>query len=36
VLRSHIPFEHRRRDSVVFGLLPGELHAADQRRGLGE
>jgi RimJ/RimL family protein N-acetyltransferase len=36
VLRSHIPFKHGRRDSVVFGLLPGELHAADQRRGLGE
>jgi RimJ/RimL family protein N-acetyltransferase len=25
VLRSHIPFKGARRDTVVFGLLPGEL-----------
>jgi len=25
LLRSHMPFKGRRRDSVVFGLLPGEL-----------
>jgi len=25
VLRSHIPFKGRRRDTVVFSLLPGEL-----------
>jgi RimJ/RimL family protein N-acetyltransferase len=36
LLRSHIPFKGGRRDTVVFGLLPGELHAADQRRALNE
>jgi RimJ/RimL family protein N-acetyltransferase len=25
VLRSHIPFKGGRRDTVVFGVLPGEL-----------
>jgi RimJ/RimL family protein N-acetyltransferase len=25
VLRSHMPFKGARRDTVVFGLLPGEL-----------
>ena len=25
VLRSHTPFKAGRRDTVVFGLLPGEL-----------
>jgi RimJ/RimL family protein N-acetyltransferase len=25
VLRSHIAFKGRRRDTVVFSLLPGEL-----------
>ena len=25
VLRSHVPFKGTRRDTVVFGLLPGEL-----------
>ena len=25
VLRSHLPFKGQRRDTVVFGLLPGEL-----------
>jgi RimJ/RimL family protein N-acetyltransferase len=25
VLRSHVPFKGRRRDTVLFGLLPGEL-----------
>jgi RimJ/RimL family protein N-acetyltransferase len=25
LLRSHMPFKGRRRDTVVFGLLPGEL-----------
>ncbi|MGA6203231.1 GNAT family N-acetyltransferase [Nocardia testacea] len=25
LLRSHIPFQGARRDTVVFGLLPGEL-----------
>ncbi len=25
VLRSHTPFKGGRRDTVVFGLLPGEL-----------
>jgi RimJ/RimL family protein N-acetyltransferase len=25
VLRSHLPFKGRRRDTVLFGLLPGEL-----------
>jgi len=25
VLRSHLPFRGGRRDTVVYGLLPGEL-----------
>lgn len=25
LLRSHMPFQGRRRDTVIFGLLPGEL-----------
>ncbi|MEU4838724.1 GNAT family N-acetyltransferase [Nocardia testacea] len=25
LLRSHIPYQGARRDTVVFGLLPGEL-----------
>ena len=28
VLRSHMPFKGARRDTVVFGLLPGELQQA--------
>jgi RimJ/RimL family protein N-acetyltransferase len=25
LLRSHVPFKGARRDSVIYGLLPGEL-----------
>ena len=28
VLRSHMPFKGGRRDTVVFGLLPGELRSS--------
>jgi RimJ/RimL family protein N-acetyltransferase len=28
LLRSHVPFKGARRDSVIYSLLPGELHRA--------